>query len=264
MTLLIEARDIHVRIVTGTDWIGRPSGNVHAVKGANFRIAGGSTFGLLGESGSGKSTLAMALAGLVPFSGELLFDGRPLDDRRRRECRGQIQIVFQDPRSSLNPRMRLWRICTEPLQIAGERNVRRLRDEAAALLQEVGISPENMDRYPHEFSGGQRQRIAIARALASRPSLLLLDEPTSALDVSVQAQILNLLLKLQRERGIAMFFVSHDIAVVRHMSDAIAVMRRGEIVENRPASDLFIDPHHAYTRELLSSAPHLRQAEFSK
>ena len=166
-------------------------------------------------------------------------------------------LVFQDPKSSFNPRRRVWKLICEPLAIRGGLDARGLRDRAAELAAQVGISADQLDRYPHEFSGGQRQRMAIARALATEPSVLILDEPTSALDVSIQAQVLNLLLRLQRERRMTYVFISHDVAVIRHMSDDVAVMRAGAVVEAGPASQVLDSPRHLYTRELIASVPEL-------
>ena len=236
-----------------------PGRKAAAVDGVSLRVARGRTLGILGESGCGKSTLAQAMVGLVkPASGRIAFDGVTLEPRRRfgRAAPAPAQMIFQDPQSSLNPRRRVWQIIAEPLAIAGE-DTRAQRLRAADLGAEVGLSPEHLDRFPHAFSGGQRQRIAIARALATDARILILDEPTSALDVSVQAQVLNLLLRLQRARGMTCVFISHNVSVIRHMSDEIAVMQAGRIVEAGPADDVLERPGHPYTRALIAAVPRL-------
>jgi oligopeptide transport system ATP-binding protein len=232
---------------------------VKAVDGIDFEIAEGSTLGLVGESGSGKSTAGYCVLQLLrPTSGEVVFQGRDLtklQSRDLRRVRREMQIVFQDPYSSLDPRMNVRRLVGEPLEVhaVGTRSSReeRVRD----LLELVGFDPDFANRYPHEFSGGQRQRIGIARALALSPRLVVCDEPVSALDVSIQAQILNLLKDLQRDLGLTYLFISHDLAVVRTMSDSIAVMRNGEIVETGPADDVYRSPTNDYTKMLLGAVP---------
>ncbi|MGK7871106.1 ABC transporter ATP-binding protein [Falsiroseomonas sp. E2-1-a20] len=236
----------------------RPAGAVRAVDGVSFDIAKGETLGLVGESGCGKSTTGRLLVRLLdPTAGRILFDGTDiatLRQRRLRPLRPQFQIIAQDPYGSLNPRMRVEEILREPMQVAGMQatdQARRVRD----LLDRVGLAAGHASRFPHEFSGGQRQRIAIARSLALRPRLVVCDEPVSALDVSVQAQIINLLKDLQREMGLAYLFVAHDLSVVRHISDRVAVMYLGQMVEVAPKRSLFATPRHPYTRALLSSVP---------
>ena len=232
---------------------------VEAVRGVSLAIAPGETLGLVGESGCGKSSLARGILRLVaPAAGRVVFDGTDvlaLAPRPLRTLRRRMQIVFQDPWATLNPRLTAGSAVREGLTIhrlaAGAEADRRV----AALLEEVGLSADAAGRYPHEFSGGQRQRIAIARALAVEPDLLLCDEPVSALDVSVQAQVLNLLGDLQRRRGLAMLFVSHDLAVVRHLAPRVAVMYLGRIVEEGPADAVLGAPRHPYTQALLSAAP---------
>ncbi|MGH3242728.1 MAG: ABC transporter ATP-binding protein [Spirillospora sp.] len=225
-----------------------------AVAGADLRIEPGEIHALVGESGSGKTTLARCVLGLIPpTAGEISVDGRPLAGLSRaelRRLRRRVQIVFQNPYAALNPRMTVRRLVAEPLRVAG-----RGEDESAAALERVGLPADLLGRYPHELSGGQCQRVAIARALAVGPALLVLDEPTSALDVSVQAQILNLLLDLRAESGLAYLFISHDLGVVRHLADRVSDMYRGEIVETGPARDVLDASEHPYTRRLLDSVP---------
>jgi len=225
-----------------------------AIEGVSLSIAAGRTLGVVGESGCGKSTLGKAVMGLTPVSaGSLHFRGQDITrmtPRRRLQAGIAMQIVFQDPQSSLDPRMRVSELITEPLLIAGRSTV----GVAENLADQVGLPRDALGSRPHEFSGGQRQRVAIARALASSPQLLVLDEPTSALDLSVQAQILNLLLDLQREHGFGYLFISHDMAVVRHLADDVAIMFRGQIVEKGAAAEVLDAPRHEYTQELMRSA----------
>ena len=220
----------------------------------SFRLHAGRTLGILGESGCGKSTVAKALMGLVPIaSGTMRLSGidvTRMNARRRLEVGVGCQLVFQDPQSSLDPRMKVRDLIVEPLVVAGCST----KGVAERLLDQVGLPSDALGRRPHEFSGGQRQRIAIARALAAQPKVLVLDEPTSALDISVQAQILNLLLDLQRERGLAYLFISHDIAVIRHVSDDVAVMRAGRILEQGRCDALLDAPGHDYTRALIRAS----------
>ena len=233
--------------------------HVKAVDGVSFEIQEGQTLGLVGESGSGKSTTAYAALQLLrPTAGSVRFLGRDLTRLRGEELRRmrrEIQIVFQDPYASLNPRMTVGRIVAEPLQTHRIGTRRSRRASVARLLELVGFDPSYTNRYPHEFSGGQRQRIGIARALALNPKLIVCDEPVSALDVSIQAQILNLLKDLQRDLGLTYLFIAHDLAVVRSMSDAIAVMHDGRIVEQGPAEDVYTNPQSDYTRALLAAVP---------
>jgi oligopeptide transport system ATP-binding protein len=239
--------------------IERTVDHVHAVDDVSFDISSGETLGLVGESGSGKSTTGYCvLQVLRPTSGSVRFDGEELTELKGedlRRMRRRMQLVFQDPHSSLDPRMTVGDIVGEPLAIhkVGSRGDRRAR--VRELLDTVGFDPTFTNRYPHEFSGGQRQRIGIARALALSPDLLVLDEPVSALDVSIQAQILNLLKDLQRELGLTYLFIAHDLAVVRTMSDRIAVMNQGKIVELGPAEEVYESPRELYTKELLAAVP---------
>jgi oligopeptide/dipeptide ABC transporter ATP-binding protein len=232
---------------------------VRAVDGVTFWVAPGETLGLVGESGCGKSSVSNAIVGLVAATrGSIVVDGTQIagaDARTLRQARARMQMVFQDPVTSLNPRMTIGAAIAEPLEVRGIARGAALRERVASLLTEVGLRPEHSRRYPHQFSGGQRQRVVIARALALRPALLICDEPVSALDVSVRAQILNLLVALQRDRGMACLFVSHDLAVVRHVCDRVAVMYLGRLAELAPRDALFAAPRHPYTRALLASVP---------
>ncbi len=238
---------------------GRSAGVVRAVDGVSFQLERGQSLGLVGESGCGKSTTARCIVGLQPATGgSVRFEGQELVGLDRRgwlPFRRRIQMIFQDPYASLDPRQTVESILTEPLVIhrLGKPRERRLR--ALGLLDAVGLSPRHLARYPHEFSGGQRQRIGIARALALEPDLILCDEPVSALDVSIQAQVLNLLAELQERFGLAYLFIAHDLAVVRHLCRRVAVMYLGRIVEIADRDTLYADPHHPYTKALLSAVP---------
>ncbi|MEI4473921.1 ABC transporter ATP-binding protein [Frigidibacter sp. MR17.24] len=246
--IILEARDLTIEFGEGAT-------AVTAVDGAAFKIRRGESFGLIGESGCGKSTILRAVAGLNPeYDGDLLFDGVELPDTRRREHYRAMQMVFQDPYGSLHPRKMVQSVLAEPVRRMGLGDEQRRIDE---VLRNVGLGPEFRFRYPHECSGGQRQRIAIARALIVEPKMLLLDEPTSALDVSVQAEILNLLARLRRELGLSYLMVSHDIAVVAHMCDRVAIMRHGRILEEVGAQDVRAGRvSEDYTRDFLAaSAP---------
>ncbi|MFV0319970.1 MAG: ATP-binding cassette domain-containing protein [Microbacterium sp.] len=230
-----------------------------AVDDVSFRIPAGTTFGLVGESGSGKSTIARcALRLIVPTAGRSLIAGRDpatLRGRALRDLRAQTGMVFQNPMAALNPRMRIRDIIAEPLVTHSRLGVRQIRARVDELLDEVGLSATHGDRLPHQISGGQCQRAGVARAIATEPALVVLDEPTSALDVSVQAQVLNLLQGLKRDRSLSYLLISHDLDVVRYMSDTAGVMRRGELVESGPADVVLTHPSHEYTRQLLAAMP---------
>ena len=240
----------------------RKAAPVTALRDVSLSVAKGESFGLVGESGSGKSTLARCILRLDQLtSGRILFEGEDmarLTPAAMRRLRARIQVVWQDPYASLNPRMSVHDIVTEPLVVhraAIGLDARGRTERAAFILAQVGLGPQHLHRYPHEFSGGQRQRIGIARALVTEPALLLLDEPTSALDVSVQAQVLNLLVDLQARLGLTYFFISHDLSVIRYICDRVALLHRGELVEQGPTASIFDAPRHEVTRTLLSAMP---------
>jgi oligopeptide transport system ATP-binding protein len=257
---LLEVSDLvkHFPIKSGV-LFSREVDRVRAVDGVDLDVAAGETLGLVGESGSGKSTLGRAILQLIaPTSGSVRFEGRELVGLRQRELRPlrrEMQMVFQDPHASLNPRKRVGQIVGSPLKLNGLASGAELKRQVEGLLDRVGLSPEHYDRFPHEFSGGQRQRIGIARAIALKPKLIVADEPVSALDVSIQAQIVNLLDDLQDELGLAYVFIAHDIGVVRHISDRIAVMHDGRIVEHGDADQVCERPRDEYTRKLLAAVP---------
>jgi oligopeptide transport system ATP-binding protein len=234
--------------------LGVAARRLQAVRGVSFELRRGETLGLVGESGCGKSTLGRCIAGFhAPSSGEIRLEGRPLARLGRAALARQVQMIFQDPYASLNPRLTVGRALAEVLRVHGLRDAAAIAPRVLELLDLVGLPVQAADRLPHEFSGGQRQRISIARALAAEPELIIADEPVSALDVSIQAQILNLFEKLQSELGLTLLFIAHDLNVVRHISDRIAVMYLGEIVELSDADTIFDEPRHPYTRALLSA-----------
>jgi oligopeptide transport system ATP-binding protein len=257
---LVEVTDLvqHFPVKAGL-LIDREVDQVRAVDGISFGVARGQTFGLVGESGSGKSTTCRVMLQLLqPTSGSVRFEGREITGLSRRELRPlrrQMQMIFQDPYASLNPRKRVGQIVGDPLKLQGIASGSELRKQVQELLERVGLSSEHYDRYPHEFSGGQRQRIGIARAIALKPKLIVADEPVSALDVSIQAQIVNLLDDLQDELGLTYVFVAHHIGVVRHISDRIAVMHNGKIVEEGTADQVCEHPRDDYTKQLLAAVP---------
>ena len=257
---LLEVGDLRVHFPVFSGVLQRARGEVRAVDGVSFDVGRGETLGLVGESGCGKTTVGRAILRLIePTSGMVKFDGVDVLGARGQELRGlrrQMQIIFQDPAGSLNPRMRIADIVGEPLAVHGLVNGRdQLRQKAEELLERCGMPRAAADRYPHEFSGGQRQRIGIARALALKPKFIVCDEPTSALDVSIQAQIINLLMDLQKDLGLSYLFISHDMNVIQHVCRRIAVMFKGRIVEMGQRDQILHAPAHEYTKALLSAVP---------
>jgi len=254
---VLEVRDLKKHFPVRRGMLARQVGTVYAVDGISFALWPGETLGLVGESGCGKSTAGKMMLKLIePTAGEIYLDGERIDGlgrRAMRRRRNRLQVVFQDPYSSLNPRLRAKAIVAEPLRnfVPGA----AVDERVAELFQQVGLRPDQMARFPHEFSGGQRQRLVIARALALKPSVIVCDEPVSALDVSVQAQVINLLGELQQNFGVAYVFIAHDLAVVEHISHRVAVMYLGRIVELAPKRALFANPQHPYTEALLSAVP---------
>ena len=256
---LLEVRDLKKYFPVRGGMFHRVVNQVRAVDGVSFTIKKGQTLGLVGESGCGKSTLGRAILRLhEPSSGEILVNGTDITGFTRDQMvveRRQMQIIFQDPFASLSPRRTVAQTIREPLDVHRVGSKKEREQRVTELLDVVGMSPQVRDRYPHEFSGGQRQRIGIARALALNPEFIVADEPVSALDVSVQSQVLNLIAKLKRDHGIAFLFISHDLAVIQHVSDEIGVMYLGQLVEQAAVEDLYVRPKHPYTRALLSAVP---------
>ncbi|MDE1172404.1 MAG: ABC transporter ATP-binding protein [Parvibaculaceae bacterium] len=256
--VVMSTDDLKVWFPVKTGLLRRATSHIKAVDGVSLEVKAGATLGIVGESGSGKTTLGLALMRLIASRGAIRFEGRPiegLNSREMRPLRRAMQVVFQDPYGSLSPRMTVSNIVAEGLRIQQPQlTARELRERVSAALEEVGLDPATQDRHPHEFSGGQRQRIAIARAMALKPKFVMLDEPTSALDMSVQAQIVDLLRALQQKHGLAYLFISHDLKVIRALSNDIIVMKNGRIVEQGSAEAIFEQPREAYTRELIAAA----------
>lgn len=256
---LLQVTDLVREYTLPREHLFRPPGKVHALNGVTFSIAAGRSLGIVGESGSGKSTLARLVMALdAPTSGTVELLGRNLHQlpaEQLRQARRDFQMVFQDPYGSLDPRQTVERIVTEPLQAQGQTTRAEQREQAAKVLSQVGLRTNDLGKYPHEFSGGQRQRIAIARALITRPRLIVADEPVSALDVSVQAQVLNLMQDLQQQFGITYMLISHDLAVVNHLCDEVVVLYQGRIVERGSPGELFRNAQHPYTQSLVGAVP---------
>ena len=259
---LLQVSDLVREYTLPREHLFRPPGKVHALNGVNFSIAAGRSLGIVGESGSGKSTLARLVMALdAPTSGTVELLGRNLHQlpaEELRQARRDFQMVFQDPYGSLDPRQKVERIVTEPLQAQGQTTRAEQREQAAQVLSQVGLRTNDLGKYPHEFSGGQRQRIAIARALITRPRLIVADEPVSALDVSVQAQVLNLMQDLQQQFGITYMLISHDLAVVNHLCDEVVVLYQGRIVERGSPGELFRNAQHPYTQSLVGAVPQVQ------
>jgi len=258
---LLTVTDLKVHFPVYSSFLRRVTDQIKAVDSVSFTVRRGSTVGLVGESGSGKSTIGRALVQLVPITaGHIEYAGARISKLNARQFfpyRKRIQMIFQDPYNSLNPRMTIYQAIAEPLDIHFRAwSGKEKRERVAQLLEKVRLEPDHMERYPHEFSGGQRQRIGIARALAVQPEFIICDEPVSALDVSVQAEIVNLLQDLQEELGLTYLFIAHDLAVVEHISDEVLVMTGGKIVEQATAEGIYQNPQHPYTRKLLEAVPH--------
>jgi oligopeptide/dipeptide ABC transporter ATP-binding protein len=259
MTQILKAEELQVYFPIKKGLMSRTVGHVHAVDGINFHLEKGETLGIVGESGCGKTTAGMAMMNLTPVTGgRVWFEGRDMAQLSRQELsalRRKMQIIFQDPYSSLNPRMTVNQILSDPMDVHSAFTGKKREERLAFLLETVGLSSEHGRRYPHEFSGGQRQRIGIARALALDPTVIIGDEPVSALDVSIQAQIINLLIDLKNDFDLSLIIISHDLAVVEYLCDRILVMYLGKIIEEAPYSALYNTPKHPYTQALLSAAP---------
>jgi oligopeptide/dipeptide ABC transporter ATP-binding protein len=256
---LLEVRNLKKHFPIKKGVLSRTVGHVRAVDGVSFTLKRGETLGLVGESGCGKTTVGRSILRLIePTSGKVTFKGRDmlaLNHKELRQIRSSFQIIFQDPFSSLDPRMSVGQIIAEPLKNHLKESRSQIRERVAYLMERVGLHPEQMSRYPHEFSGGQRQRIGIARALALNPLIIVCDEPVSALDVSIQAQVINLLAQLQEQMNLSYLFIAHDLSVVEHISDRIAVMYLGRFVELATDQEIYKNPQHPYSRALLSAVP---------
>ncbi len=256
---LLEVRNLKKYFPIKTGILSRTIGDVRAVDGVTLTLERGETLGLVGESGCGKTTVGRSILRLIePTSGQVTFNSQnllELDREQMRQVRASLQIIFQDPFSSLDPRMSVGQIIAEPIRNHLKASRAEMRDRVAYLMEKVGLHPEQMSRYPHEFSGGQRQRIGIARALALNPMAIICDEPVSALDVSIQAQVINLLVQLQEEMDLSYLFIAHDLSVVEHISDRVAVMYLGRIVELATDRELYQNPQHPYTQALMSAVP---------
>jgi len=256
---ILQVKGLKKHFEGSTGLMGRKKFTIKAVDGIDFEVGRGETVGLVGESGCGKTTAGRTIMRLYdPTAGEIIYDGQDLAKATSKDLkalRSQMQMIFQDPYASLNPRHTVGKIIAAPFEIHGVEPVGGVHKEVQMLLESVGLNPEHINRFPHEFSGGQRQRIGIARALALRPKLIIADEPVSALDVSIQAQVVNLLDDLQDEFGLSYVFVAHDLSVVQHISDRVVVMYLGKVMEIAPTESLFKSPHHPYTKALLSAVP---------
>lgn len=259
---LLEVKDLKVHFPTDKEFLSKEESVVKAIDGVNFTIYENETFGLVGESGCGKSTTGKAILRLIePVIGEVIFKGKDINKISRQEMRKvykDMQLIFQDPYASLNPRMTVGKLIEEPLIVNSNLTSNERKERVAELLEVVGLNAYHASRYPHEFSGGQRQRVGIARALALNPKLIIADEAVSALDVSIQSQVLNLLRKLQREFGLTYLFISHDLSVVKHISDRIGVMYLGRIIEQGTKHSLYEKPLHPYTQALFSASPSIK------
>jgi len=264
---LLQVKNLKMHFPIKKGLFSKTRGFVKAVDGVSFNLKKGETLGLVGESGCGKTTVSRSLLRLIePTDGQVIFEGSDilqLSKKQLRQIRAHIQVIFQDPYSSLNPRLSVGQIIVEPLKNYEYLNRRQQRERVAFLMEKVGLMPEQSNRYPHQYSGGQRQRIGIARALALNPKIIVCDEPVSALDVSIQAQVINLLVALQQEMGLSYIFIAHDLSVVEHISDRVAVMYLGKIVELATDREIYHHPLHPYTRALLSAVP-VPDPEFRK
>ena len=256
---LLEVKDLEMHFPLRKGFLSKTRGFVKAVDGISFNLKRSQTLGLVGESGCGKTTVSRCLLRLIePTAGEVCFEGLDilrLSKKKLRQLRAHIQIIFQDPYSSLNPRLSVGQIIAEPLKNYENLSRVQVRERVAYLMEKVGLLPEQSNRYPHQYSGGQRQRIGIARALSLNPKIIVCDEPVSALDVSIQAQVINLLVELQEEMGLSYIFIAHDLSVVEHISDRVAVMYLGKIVELATDREIYHNPRHPYTKALLSAVP---------